>query len=289
MKDISVVNHQDQRVLTTQQLAESFGTEPQIITNNFQRNIERFREGVHYFKLEGAELRAFKAVPQIDLSPSVNRVYLWTKRGSARHAKMLSTDEAWAVYEELEESYFTQRVIPFLVPKTFSEALRLAADTWEQNESLKLRNVQQNQIIQEMLPKVTYYDLILQSQTALTITQIAKDYGMSAVAMNNLLHELGAQFKQGDTWLLYQKYVGFGYTTSITYPYTNSHDEQCSRLHTYWTQKGRLFIYNLLKNEKGILPKMERLELTPVKASKRKEGTYQCSTIAPRNTSLKLV
>ncbi|MCU0082620.1 phage antirepressor [Streptococcus danieliae] len=113
---------------------------------------------------------------------------------------------------------------------------------------------QQNQIIHELQPKATYYDLILQSESLVAISVIAKDYGMSARKLNGLLHELKVQFKQGQTWLLYQKYASKGYTQSKTHTI----DAERSRMHTYWTQKGRLFIYDLLKNKKGILPLIER-------------------------------
>lgn len=113
---------------------------------------------------------------------------------------------------------------------------------------------QKNQIIQELQPKATYYDLILQSESLVAISMIAKDYGMSPQKLNNLLHELKVQFKQGSTWLLYQKYADKGYTQSKTHTI----DAERSKMHTYWTQKGRLFIYDLLKNKKGILPKIEQ-------------------------------
>ncbi|HEN6676063.1 TPA: phage antirepressor [Streptococcus agalactiae] len=116
---------------------------------------------------------------------------------------------------------------------------------------------QKNQIIQELQPKATYYDLILQSESLVAISVIAKDYGMSAKKLNSLLHELKVQYKQGNTWLLYQKYASKGYTQSKTHPI----DAERSKMHTYWTQKGRLFIYDLLKNKKGILPLIEQEEV----------------------------
>lgn len=113
---------------------------------------------------------------------------------------------------------------------------------------------QKNQIISEMKPKATYYDLILQSDSLVAITVIAKDYGKSARWLNTLLHELKVQYRQGNTWLLYQQYADRGYTQSKTHTI----DAERSKMHTYWTQKGRLFIYDLLKNKKGILPKIEQ-------------------------------
>ena len=140
------------------------------------------------------------------------------------------------------------------IPQTLPEALRAYADEVEKNEVLKLQTAQQHQIINELQPKATYYDLCLQNKTLLSVTKIAKDYGMSGNALNNMLHELGVQYKQGDVWLLYQKHADKGYTQSKTHVI----DSERSAFHTYWTQSGRLFIYSLLKQEKGILPLIER-------------------------------
>nr|WP_259407203.1 phage antirepressor KilAC domain-containing protein [Bacillus safensis] len=111
-------------------------------------------------------------------------------------------------------------------------------------------------MINELQPKASYYDLVLQNKSLLSISKIAKDYGMSGTKMNKLLHELGIQFKQGNSWLLYQKYADKGYTQSKTHAI----DSEKSRLHTYWTQKGRLFIYETLKSKRSILPIIEREE-----------------------------
>lgn len=116
---------------------------------------------------------------------------------------------------------------------------------------------QKNQIIQELQPKATYYDLVLQNKSLVPISVIAKDYGMSATKLNKILHELKVQYKQGCTWLLYQKYASKGYTQSKTHTI----DADYSKMHTYWTQKGRLFLYDLLKNEKGILPLIEQQDV----------------------------
>lgn len=116
---------------------------------------------------------------------------------------------------------------------------------------------QKNQIIQELQPKATYYDLVLQNKTLVPISVIAKDYGMSATKLNKILHELKVQYKQGSTWLLYQKYASKGYTQSKTHTI----DANYSKMHTYWTQKGRLFLYDLLKNKKGILPLIEQKDV----------------------------
>lgn len=110
------------------------------------------------------------------------------------------------------------------------------------------------QRINELQPKATYYDLVLQNKSLISVSKIAKDYGKSAQWLNSKLHELGVQYKQGGTWLLYQKYADKGYTQSTTHVI----DEERNKLFTKWTQKGRLFIYELLKNQ-DVLPLIEQV------------------------------
>lgn len=114
-----------------------------------------------------------------------------------------------------------------------------------------------DQQISELTPKASYYDVVLSCKDAISTTEIAKDYGKSAKWLNKLLHEKGIQFRQGDIWLLYQKYAEKGYTITKTQTYSGNDGAVHSKLHTYWTQKGRLFIYETLKAA-GILPTIER-------------------------------
>lgn len=114
----------------------------------------------------------------------------------------------------------------------------------------------QKQQIAEMKPKASYYDVVLNCKDAVSITTIAKDYGKSGQWLNDYLHHLGVQFKQGSIWLLYQKHAQKGYTCTKTHSYPSKNGEMHSKVHTYWTQKGRLFIYELLKSN-GYLPLIE--------------------------------
>lgn len=109
-RKLKILEFKNQRIMTTKVLAEQFGTNEQNVSKNFTRNQSRFKEGKHYFKLEGQELKDFKGYVLNDESLKyVSVLYLWTDRGAARHAKILDTDEAWEVYEELEENYFNPR------------------------------------------------------------------------------------------------------------------------------------------------------------------------------------
>ena len=138
-------------------------------------------------------------------------------------------------------------------PDLFIKVLQDLKEERARSAQLATQNAVQSQQIAEMQPKVSYYDLILQNQSVMPIVQIAKDYGFSARTMNQKLHELGVQYKSGGVWLLYQKYAPEGYTQTRTY----LNDDGACNVHTYWTQKGRLFLYDLLK-QKGILPRIEQ-------------------------------
>ncbi|WP_314639560.1 phage antirepressor [Stomatobaculum longum] len=116
------------------------------------------------------------------------------------------------------------------------------------------------QQIAELRPKASYYDLILQCASLLSVTEISKDYGMSAKAFNKKLHELKIQYQQSGVWFLYAEYQDGGYTQTKTQNYCRSDGSQGARTHMYWTQKGRLFLYERLKAE-GTLPMMERTDV----------------------------
>lgn len=130
----------------------------------------------------------------------------------------------------------------------------------EKNRQLTNAIAVQGQQIAELTPKASYYDVILNCPDLLSVTKIAKDYGKSAIWLNNYLHDNGVQFKQGDIWLLYQKHAEQGYTSTKTHSYNGDDGQQHSKVNTYWTQKGRLFIYDLLKTD-GIVPVIERSEV----------------------------
>lgn len=129
----------------------------------------------------------------------------------------------------------------------------------EARKALEVDNKIKDQQIAELKPKASYYDLILQCSGLLSVTEIAKDYGLSAKALNKMLHDLGVQFSQSGVWFLYSKYQSCGYTQTKTQNYAKPDGTQGARVHTYWTQKGRLFLYDLLKR-RGVLPMIERTE-----------------------------
>ena len=131
-------------------------------------------------------------------------------------------------------------------PRELAKLLNTLADEQEKRQKLEEENA-------FLTVKARYYDQILNSKNAVPVTQIAKDYGMSAVAFNKLLHELRIQFPIRNSWVLYAEYADKNYTQSKTYQI----GEDKSVMHTCWTQAGRLFLYKFLK-ERGILPMCEQ-------------------------------
>lgn len=119
MNRLIKIEHEGQKVLTTEQLASVYGCNMKIISNNFNRNREKFVLGQHYYRLENEKLKAFKGVHQNDESLKfISILYLWTRRGASRHCKMLGTEKAWEMFDELEETYFNrQSAVPELSPQ----------------------------------------------------------------------------------------------------------------------------------------------------------------------------
>ena len=127
----------------------------------------------------------------------------------------------------------------------------------KQLEASSKEIVELNGAISEMQPKVTYVDKILSSNETVTTTQIAQDYGQSAKAFNVLLRNFGIQHKVGGQWILYAKYLPYGYVQSDTVPIVHRNGTNGSVMHTKWTQKGRLFLYEELKKHDN-LPLIEQ-------------------------------
>ena len=157
------------------------------------------------------------------------------------------------------------------VPQNYLEALKSLVKAEEEKQQLALENKkQQEQIltisktnmelgnkITEMLPKVSYYDKILQSNATMTVTQIAQDYGMSAMRLNKELESMRIQHKVRGQWILFAQFLEGGYVHSRAVDIIRSdgrHDVKCN---TEWTTKGRIFLYESLK-AKGILPLIEQ-------------------------------
>lgn len=143
-----------------------------------------------------------------------------------------------------------------LVLKAINVLNRKVENLRQENNQLKLENEKQDQLIGELKPKADYTDRILKCDDLTKVNIIACDYGFTATEFNKLLKSLGIQYREGKDWLLYKNYRGKGYTQTKTFEYTHKNGTKGSRTTMYWTQKGRLFLYEFLK-QRDILPRME--------------------------------
>ncbi|MEH7236786.1 ORF6N domain-containing protein [Bacillus sp. JJ1562] len=140
MNQLKPIQSSGQRVLTTAQLAEAYGTESIKIQQNFNNNKERYQQGKHFILLQGEELKSFKNnFENIEVAQNVNRLYLWTEKGAWLHAKSLNTDQAWDSYEVLVDDYYTikENVVPLSKDQALVTVLRTTADLVEDTQALR--------------------------------------------------------------------------------------------------------------------------------------------------------
>jgi phage antirepressor YoqD-like protein len=166
VNELQVIEHNGQRVLTTEQLAQAYGCETANIKKNFNSNKERFEEGKHFFKLEGEELQNLRVTnSDLQISPMARNLYLWTRRGASRHCKMLGTDRAWEMFDRLEETYFSKKEPPMLTMEEQMAQGLLAAQ--------KILAEKDKQI-EEMKPKAIFADAVSASKTSILVGDLAK-------------------------------------------------------------------------------------------------------------------
>ncbi|HBF1248096.1 TPA: ORF6N domain-containing protein [Clostridioides difficile] len=130
MNNLQVIERNNERVLTTQQLADVYETDSRNISNNFNNNKDRFIEGKHYFLLQGDDLKNFKGIhTEYENLKFASKMYLWTERGANRHCKILDTDKAWEQFDNLEETYFkVKQQKPTCIEDVLIESLKEMKD-----------------------------------------------------------------------------------------------------------------------------------------------------------------
>jgi len=240
MNNLSIINK-----MTSMQIAEVTGKQHPHIMRDIRDEIEKLEAG-------GISIESkFGLVEYTDAKGEKRPCYSLTREGVLQLAARYDA----VVRAKLIELAMKQQ--DRQLPTNYKEALLALVAAEEEKEQLHVENAQQKQIIGELKPKADYTDSILKNKGLVTITQIAKDYGMSGHEMNALLHGNGVQYKQSEQWLLYTKYQDKGYTHSETINITRKDGRPDITMNTKWTQKGRLFIYALLKKS-GILPVIEQ-------------------------------
>lgn len=267
MNELSTMIVDDER-MTSLQIAEITGKAHKDVMRAI-RNMEPAWENVcgRKFALTSREVNQPNGGTRETSCFSLNKeecLYIATKFNDEARAKLIKR------WKELEEQHQKPSV-----PQNYLEALKSLVKAEEEKQQLALENKQKDETIitiskanvelgnkiTEMLPKVSYYDRILQSTATMTITQIAQDYGMSAIAMNKELESMRIQHKERAQWILYAQFLKGGYVHSRAVDIIRKDGRHDVKYNTEWTTKGRLFLYEALK-AKGILPLIEQ-ENTP--------------------------
>ena len=192
-KQTSLIQYKSVPVMTTEQLADFYGTDPVRIRQNLERNQERFIENKHCFKISGQELKDFASSLKIltnssmEISSKARSLTLWTEKGAARHAKILDTDQAWDIFEQLEEVYFVVKEKSHLPSYAIDDPIE-RAKKWIEEEKQKQAAIQQLELA---APKVQYFDRVADTKNLLNASQVGKKVGMSAVKLNQYLADMG--------------------------------------------------------------------------------------------------
>lgn len=254
LENIRIKNENGVMTVSSREVAVNFGKRHSDVLEKIEglfKEMNSTENSVQYFILNEYK----------DSSGKMNKEYLLTRDGFSLLIMGFNGNKAlkWKLkyieaFNKMEQYIRSKQKS---LPSNYKEALKQLLIEVEEKEKLQLENSQQLQIIGELKPKADYMDKILQNKGLVTITAIAKDYGMSGQAMNDKLHELGIQYKQSGQWFLYEKYHDKGYTHSETIDLKHKDGNQFVKMNTKWTQKGRLFLYELLKKN-NLLPVIEQ-------------------------------
>lgn len=255
MKDLKIFNNNEFGEIRT--ILDEQG-EPWFVANDVCKALELTNVTVAVGRLDEDEKSKFNLGLSGGATNVVNEYGLYTLIMASRKEEAKKF-KRWVTHEVLPAIRKDGGYMVTKEGETEEELIARALILAQKSiDRLELENKKKDQIIGELTPKADYTDKILQSTSVVTITSIAKDYGLSGSKMNKLLHELGIQYKQGNQWLIYAKYHDKGYTHSETVEFPRSNGTIDVNMITKWTQKGRLFLYNELKDN-GYLPMIERI------------------------------
>jgi len=253
----------EQKFIDSREVAEMVGKQHNELLKDIRRYAEQLGEG----KIPQSDF--FTESTYINSQNKKMPCYQVTKKGCEFIAHKLTgvkgtefTAKYINRFHEMEDAIKAH--VPTgneLIALAVVEAQKLLAQKEEEIKQLEDSVQQMDKVITELTPKADYADRILSSNDCMTVTQIAQDYGLSAVSFNRILSRAGIQRKVGEQWILYAEYQGKGYVQNKTYDYEKANGTTGTKLSTVWTQKGRLFLYNRLK-EIGVVPEMEKEEVS---------------------------
>ena len=251
----------EQKFIDSREVAEMVGKQHNELLKDIRRYAEQLGEG----KIPQSDF--FTESTYVNSQNKKMPCYQVTKKGCEFIAHKLTgvkgtefTAKYINRFHEMEDAIKAH--IPTgneLIALAVVEAQKLLAQKEEEIKQLEDSVQQMDKVITELTPKADYADRILSSNDCMTVTQIAQDYGLSAVSFNRILSRAGIQRKVGEQWILYAEYQGKGYVQNKTYDYEKANGTTGTKLSTVWTQKGRLFLYNRLK-EIGVYPMIEKEE-----------------------------
>lgn len=249
------MNELEQKTISSVEVAEMIGKEHSKLLRDIRNYIEQLAEA----KIGSGNF--FTESKYKDANNQERPCYMVTKKGCEFIAHKMTgvrgtefTAKYIDRFHEMEDAIKAH--IPTgqeLIALAVVEAQRMLAQKEEEVKQLQTTVQQMDAVITDMTPKVDYVDKILSSNDCMTVTQIAQDYGMSAVRFNSVLRTAGIQRKVGDQWILYADFQGKGYVRTKTNDYVKHDGSTGTKPLTVWTQKGRMFLYNKLK-EIGIEP-----------------------------------
>ena len=260
MKELTVFEHDHVDVVDSRQVAEMVGKNHKDLMRSIREYVETLDRSI---ERNFAPNDFFIESTYKDSIGRTLPCYLLTKKGCDMVANKMTGEKgvlftaAYVTAFEAMRKHIEGGVMA--LPKDYPSALRALADTVEQNQKLLAENEAQRQTIADFEPVRQYVDTILNSKGSLATSQIAADYGMSARALNRILREEGIQHSVNGQWILYKKYMGQGYTDSRTIHITHTDGRPDTKMQTYWTQKGRMMIHNIL-TARGIQAVMDRKE-----------------------------
>ncbi len=270
----------DKKAMLVKDIATIHDRPVKAINQAINMNRARFKDGIDVIdlKIESGSIKLTEFFNRQQIANS-NNIYLLSERGYAKLLKILEDDKAWEIYDELVDNYFNMRYViqkqdSYMITDPVQRAKRWIEEQEEHQVKL-YKEVKRNE---ELKPKADKYDRYLSNKGLITITEIAKEYGMSGRELNKFLHEKGVIYKRGSKWFIYQKYANERYVGyEIHLPE--------GRRSLKWTPEGEMFIRELLENN-NIKPVLEQPQQLTVQEPVKYSGKYYTASSIAYNLGL---